>query len=366
MAKSSMICLSRPITNTFVNQKIRSMQTKQYTCITFFPIFILCFFMMSCGSNEPAQQAELTQEEPTLQALNEAIKQESKNAEVYQKRAAYYMDNEMYSDAVADFILCIENDSARVECWHELSEAYLADNRSRLAVETLEDYLRLHPKDIPTLLKIARLQTIIERYAAAHLNLNAVLKQDPTHARALLHKGMIYRYEDKPLQAVEYLQQAIQSDPDLEDGHITLGQIFEAAGNPTAIKYFENAVRVAPENPETTLGLANYLWRSDNMDQALTYYQQLNEAHPTFTRAHFNKGLMYLEMDSIASAKEAFTYILSLEPENVPAQYYLGEALGLQGDWKAAKVALEKALVFEPSNEKIKLKLTEANYHLNE
>lgn len=341
------------------------MQSNQYTSITTASLVLVLLILIGCQPKEGDRaSAAVDQVETALSQLNDAIAEQPRAAEGYLQRASYYMEKEFYSEAVADYILCVEYDSSVVDCWHGLSDAYLADNRSRLAIETLEDYLRLHPKDIPSLLKIARLQTIIERYAAAHMNLNTVLKMDPTHANALLYKGMVFRYEDRPLEAVEHLQRAIQSNPDLEDGHIMLGQLFEAAENPAARKYFENAVRVAPENPETSLGLANYLWRTDQVDQALAIYRKLNEDHPAFTRAFFNKGLLLLEIDSVIAARNAFEQILALEPENVPAHYYLGESMGLQGDWLGAKQQFEKALNFEPSNEKIKLKITEADYNL--
>ena len=321
--------------------------------------------LLACSSgNEHAADETSNQQSDMHKAmskLNQQIDAEPKEAEGYYQRGKYYYDFTTYSEAVRDLIRCVELDSSRADCWHLLADSYLDDNRSRPAIETLEDFLKVQPKRIPTLLKLAEFQTIINRFKAAHFNLNTILEQDPTNAEALFMKGYLFAEEKKPLHAVESLQQAIQSDPDLVDGHLLLGKLFEEEGNPMARKYYENAIRVAPNNAEAKMALANYYWMSDNYAVAISLYDNLLADHPEFARAFYNKGLIYLELDSLEKASIVLKKATTLEPNFIQAYYYLAETKILMDDWAGAQPLLEKAASLSPTDEKIKAKLREVN-----
>ena len=320
--------------------------------------FLICVLLWACGPTEqPVSDNSVNQTEERLQALNEQIDLSPNESSLYFERGSHFYNTKIFGEAIRDLVQCVELDSSRVDCWHLLADAYLEDNRSRPAIEALEDYLKIDPKHIPTLLKIASFQTIIKKYKPAHYHLNNILKQDKTNAEALFKKGLIYHYEQKPLQAVEYLQQSIQSDPDLVDGHLLLGQLFEEAGNPLAKRFYENAIRVAPENPEVQMALANFYWMANDYTAALTQFEIILTNHPLFAKAYFNQGLIYLELDSLNAAQKSLELAIKNDPDFIQAHYYLGETFDLKGELNRAITALEEAARLSPSDPKITNKI---------
>ena len=167
------------------------------------------------------------------------------------------------------------------------------------------------------------------------------------------------------MQAVEYLQQAIQSDPDLTDGHLLLGQLFEKAGNPMARKYYDNAIRVDPDNAEAKMALANYYWMANDYENALNEYDRLLAAHNDFSRGYFNQGLIYLELDSLDKASRGFHQAILNDKDFIQAHYYLGETYRMQNDWQQARASLEEAARLSPSDSKIKKSLQEVIDKMN-
>ncbi len=335
---------------------------RKYNAFTIVIVVFLYAFMVGCAgpaADIDKEDQKIVKKGDSIGILSQQIELYPDQSGVFYERGKFQYKQGRYSEAIGDLIRCVELDSTEADCWHLMADAYLDDNRSRLAIETLEDFLKLDPNRIPTLLKLAKFQTIIERYTAAHFNLNTILKQDRVHAEALFLKGLIYHYEDEPIKAVEYLQQAIQSDPDLSDGHLLLGQIFEEAGNPLARKYFENAIRVDPDNPEAKMSLANFYWMSNDYTMALLKYNDLLAEHPNFTRGYFNNGLILLEMDSLEQAHRLFERATSLEPDFIMAHYYLGETNILMENLDQAKIHLEEAARLSPTNTKIKRTLSE-------
>jgi tetratricopeptide (TPR) repeat protein len=322
---------------------------------------LISVWSLGCSDSQPdsTNNSPTQNQSDVIEQLNTQIASSPHSAELYFQRGKYYYDFDTYSEAIRDLIRCTEIDSSRADCWHLLADAYLDDNRSRPAIETLEDFLKIEPKRIATLLKLAEFQTIIKRFKAAHFNLNAILEQDQNHAEALFMKGYLYSQEEKPLQAVESLQRAIQSDPDLVDGHLLLGQLFEQAGNPMARKYYENAIRVAPDNADAKMALANYYWMANNYPVAISLYDNLLVNHPEFARAYYNKGLIYLELDSLNKAYDVLQKAASLQPDFILAHYYLGESKDLMNEFEGAKIHLEDAARLSPNDPKIKAKLSE-------
>ena len=324
--------------------------------------FIVCIISLSWAGCDQKPSGVSTDEvsvevDPVQQKLidlTNRIKASPNDAIHYFARGQYYADHGLLSDAIEDFIQCRLLDSAYALCWRGLSQAYLDDGQSRLAVETLEDYLTINPNHDSARLQLSELQMVIERYAAAHMHLNTILKRDSDNARALLLKGLTYRYEGRDLEAVEYFQRAVQSDPELTDGYLLLGQTFEEAGNSMAIKYYQNALRIDPNNPEVKMALANYSWTKGDIDLAIEQFDALILQHPNFSRARFNRGLLYLEREDWVTAQSAFQNTIQLAPFFIDAHYYLGEALAEQGLYQEAFRAVERAHQLSPNDQRIK------------
>lgn len=323
---------------------------------------------MSCTSNEPESHHEVISEsspQSILVQLTKDIEANPREAVLYLQRGRLYSDNEDYELAIEDYDKCRQLDTNQVNCWRGLADAYLSNNQPRRAVETLEDLLTLQPDQDSTRLDLVKLQIILERYAAAHRHLNLLLEKDRTNPAALFLKGLIYKYEDKPILAAEYVQQAVQSDPDMPHAYMMLGLLFEDAGNPLALKYYENALRLDPNNPEYKLAIANYMWSKDEQGVALHLYDTLIVDHSDFVQAYFNRGLLYMELKDYEKATLDMDHVLQLEPNNMDAYKYLSQSLLEQGRYQEALGFLHMAANISPNHPEIQKLLTEAEIRLS-
>ena len=288
-----------------------------------------------------------------IDALSAQIQNDPQNADLLKQRARLYYDMEVYHEAISDLILATEYDSLNADTWLLLADAFLDNNQSRQAIETLESFLQIRPDDILTRLKIAEFQLIIERYKAAHLHLDWVLKLEPDNAEALFMKGLVYRAEGLNIPAADHLQRAVQSDPDLVDGYLLLGELFEQAKNPLALKYYQNALRIQPDHKEARLAIANYYWTSDDYSAALASLDELITLDPFYTKALYNRGLIFLELDSIDKAYLSMEMAVKSDPTFAMAHYYLGHAMERKGDLNRARTHYINAQNLSPTNKKI-------------
>jgi tetratricopeptide (TPR) repeat protein len=345
----------------FINFSSLNLQTMKWSRTIYisklaviFCSFCLLFFAQckSEGSSAEEETQKLSGHQG-IDQLSEAIKQNPQEADLYFQRGKLYYESEIYSDAIKDLILSTEYDSLYAEAWHLLADAFLDNNQSRQAIETLESFLTIQPDKIETLLKIAEFQLIVERYKAAHLHIDKILRSQADHAEALFMKGLIYRAEGLNIPAAEYFQKAVQSDPDLVDGYLLLGELFEQARNPLALRYYQNALRIQPDHKEAKLAIANFYWTQDNYPAALETLDALISQDPFFTKALFNKGLIYLELDSLDKAYESLTMASKSDPTFARAHYYLGHTKERSGETDAALNHFKNALNFSPRDKLI-------------
>lgn len=67
--------------------------------------------------------------------------------------------------------------------------------------------------------------------------------------------------------------------------------------------YFERAVKFAPDDPNVYLVYAIQQHRKGELKAALALYQQALKLAPGHTEAHYNLGLLYIDLNDFKSAK---------------------------------------------------------------
>lgn len=320
--------------------------------ILIFLLLASILFSPACGDSESADEmAESAVQfvgNPLIDGLSQKIAENPDNPDLYAQRAQAFYENEGYDGAIQDLKKALSYDSTKLEYLHLLTDVYLDYYKSRLAVETMEKAIQMHPNDIPSLLKLAELQLILKKHDLSMQTLGRVLQLDPQNAEAYFQLGLNFEEKGDTARAINSFQEAVEIEPDLEDGWLNLGQLFAAMGNPIAIKYFDNAVRV--DSSVTALHMkAYYLANSlDDLEGALDIYKTISRMDMQYEDAYYNSGLLYLDMDKPEEAKKQFDLTISVEPTHERAYYYRGITWEMLGNPAAAQNDYEQALRLSP------------------
>lgn len=146
----------------------------------------------------------------------------------------------------------------------------------------------------------------------------------------------------------------------MSDGWLQLGQLFAAMNKPIAKLYFENAIRVNPENVENQHALAFYLANTANdLEAALEVYKKINTIDPQYEEAYYNAGLIYLDLNDIDKAFEQFDLALKVSPTHIRSYFYRGVASEMKGNLATAKADYEQALRMAPDYEAARERLAQ-------
>lgn len=219
----------------------------------------------------------------------------------------------------------------------------------------------LYPKRIPTLLKLSEFQLILKQHDKSINTINEILKLEPLNSEAFFMLGMNFKEQGNIDRAIGSFQTAVENNPDLVDGWINLGKLHAEKGSHLAKYYFENAVKVAPENITALHSKAEFLHFSDELEAAIATYKKINTLDPDYSESLFNTGIIYLEMDSLSKAKAHFNMAVESSPTYIIAYYYRGLVEEMQGNMAAAKKDYQNALNFNPNFERAQVALARLN-----
>ncbi len=304
-------------------------------------IIIISIFLVfvSCKQNPSDQVAN-----SPLEQLNRSIQKEPKNPNLYVQRSEYYSEHQQFESAIQDLVQAIRLDSLDSRYYQLLSDRYLDLGDGFNARITLERVLRLFPDDVPSILQLAKLQLILKDYSAATRNLQRAKALDPFSAYVEYLRGMLFLDQEKIAAAKKAFQAAVELDDQKTDAWIALGEIGSISDDPQTIFYYDNALRLDPNNILALHSKAYYIQQLDSLDLAIDLYSRVYDIDSSYTPSIFNKGILLLDQNKLNAAEKQFRLLTKIDPQMIIAHYYLGISLEKQNRLKEALIAYQQTL----------------------
>lgn len=327
--------------------------------VVFFLFISLLLFSCKDKGSVSTPLTEEIELDPVIVGINKAIQADPGNPALYYDRALMQYEKGNYEATIEDLNTAKGIDSSDFRIYHLLSDTYLDYYQSQKALNELENAAERFPKNIPTLLKLAELQLILKQYDASFFSIQKALNIDKQNPEVFFMMGMLYREQGDMDRAINSFQTAVELDPEIVDAWVILGDLFAEKDFEIASRYYDNAIRLAPENPQTYHAKAFYLQNKNKIQEAIALYKKINSLDPQYTDAYLNTGILYLEQDSLAKALEHFDILVKIEPQGYLGYYYRGLTKMFGGDIEGASSDFNQSLVFKPDFEKAKQALTE-------
>ncbi len=289
---------------------------------------------------------------PQLQQINAQIKAEPNNDELlFQRAGAYAMLHET-ERAFADVEKAISINPAPVKYYVLLSDLYFNNRNISQAILSLEKGLAQNPDSEELLLTVSLYYYYVSEYEKSITAADKVLRLNPSSADAYFQKALIFTEIGDTNKAISSLQTTIEQDPGYTDAYIELGNLLSCRRDPLAVRYFENALETDPKNHEALYGVGKYYQDQEDYTQALGIYDSIIAMDMQFEKAHFNKGWIYFQLDSLAKADDLFRVATSVSPAYADAYYMRGLIAEARGDIKNAELFYGQTLKLDPEHSK--------------
>lgn len=293
-------------------------------------LFALTLLLSSCGNNTKQEKASTTKDSaataiaPDLKSLNDQILANPNSAELYHKRAKYFLDNKRFDEGLADMTRTLNIDSSKADYYITLSSLYFSINKSGNSKIALEKAIQLDNKNVEAYLKLGELYLYVKKNDKSIEYINDALKLDQYNAKAYFMKGMNFKDLKDTAKAISSMQTAVEQDQQYYNAYMQLGILCAAQKNKLAIDYYKNAIRIQPKSGEAWYGLGYFYQQTGDYSNAIgTYVTMLHFENNK--NAFYNLGVIYLlYKKDYTKAVAYFGGAIDIDPNYVEAYYGRG------------------------------------------
>jgi tetratricopeptide (TPR) repeat protein len=177
-----------------------------------------------------------------------------------------------------------------------------------------------------------------------------VLVQQPEHAIAMHHLGLIAYQMGRNGVAVDLIRRAIALDPNLPDAHNNLGNALRGQGQlDEAIASSRHAIALKPNFPEAHNNLGSALAGKGQLDEAIAAFRQAILLNPNLAEVHRNLGGVLKDKGQLDEAIAAYRQAIALRPDVSEAHFDLGITLQAKKLFDEAVAAYRQTIVLRPN-----------------
>jgi tetratricopeptide (TPR) repeat protein len=140
------------------------------------------------------------------------------------------------------------------------------------------------------------------RYLDAQVRCERALAKDSSHAGSQYLMGLLSLHAKQNAAAVEWLTGAIRRDPKPEYISSLGTALLDEGRHEEALKAFDTAVRIKPDDPELWVNLGNALANMKRLSDAVAAYQRALEVDTHNWAAAYRCGVIFYESGGFEQA----------------------------------------------------------------
>jgi len=319
-------------------------------------ILFLGMLVTSCvdkGNNNANDESQGINESDKIEQLDAEIKADTSNADLYGQRAEAYLELRNYNMAMRDMLTAIQLEPGKTSYLLTLSDIYLSMGLLENCVESLNKVLELEPENTESILKLAEIHLILKQYKEALETTDKAIKIDKLNPLPYFIKAYTFAEAGDTLNAIKNYLEVIDKDQRNYDAYIQLGLIYSRTGNPIAVDYLNNALKIDTESVEAMYAIAMFFQSQGDSDNAIAMYNRLLLIEPDNLYANYNLGYVNLVLLSdYETALGFFEKAIELQPNYFQAIYNLGYCNELLGEYATARNLYNAALEIEVNYDK--------------
>ncbi len=315
--------------------------------------YLILLIVLACN---PPQKGEVDQAyaQDTLSELaiiNKRIADDPSNPALYVERARYYEGEGLLVRAAEEFDRAKVANPEIVDHYSEKAKILMKLKNYKGASEELEKGLAMDSEHIPCNLLLSELLLRAQRYPEARWYADSVLKKDVYNAHAYYLKGMSFKASGDTATAISSFLTATEQDNMHYEAYLQLGLLFAKGRDELAVGFYDNAIRIDPENAEPRYNRALFLQSYGEYEKALNGYLDIVEFDSSNYLALYNTGFLYLtQLEEYDTAIFYFERAIVSEPKAADAIYNMGLCYEMKGDNARALDLYRNTLQIAPAH----------------
>jgi len=295
-------------------------------------------------------ETSVLQEDSILSRLNEKIRADISNKDLYLARADYFLENQSPKEAMLDINRAFRIDTTYLPTLLKQADFLTKSGKLEVSLSILEKANYLYPEKSAIQVAYSQLYLVARNNTKSLSYADLAIKYDMYNAEAYYLKGFNFLENGDTAKAISSYRTAIEQDPEYFEVYLELGLVFSAKHDPLALEYFNNALEIKPNDQRALYSKGMFEQEHEMYNEAMQTYTSAIKSNPNFREAHYNLGyihLFYLKL--YRESQQYFTDAIEVDPRYKEAYYNRGYAFEMLGDINNAAKDYRKALEIDPS-----------------
>lgn len=303
----------------------------------------ISFLVFSCKPNQPVDETP-TQVNAPLDSLNALLETDSTNAQALYQRAKLHYNEKRLGPARYDIDRCVGLDENFVDAWLLRGEIYYVANQTRFSRDSWEYCAQLDKANVDCRMRLAELYYAVADYEESMRNLNEILDINSRQPVALFMKGSLLKEVGDTTNAILFIQQALDADPNYFDAYDMIGVLLAAQMKPLCIEYYKKALQVRPNSSDIYFKMGVFYQDTEQWNQALESYTRAVQLDGNNKFAFYNLGFVYVTLTVWDEGVKAFSGAILADEMYYQAYYGRAFCYESKGMLEQAKLDYEAAL----------------------
>jgi TolB-like protein/cytochrome c-type biogenesis protein CcmH/NrfG len=238
-----------------------------------------------------------------------------------------------------------------------------AENMFERAVAEDGDFADAHAGLCEARLSLFTISKDSATFAAAEQACRRALELEGSAYAVHTALGRLYRVSGQYALAEREFDRAIELNPNGVDAYLGLAEALQGEGKVVlSERTLEHAAALNPNDWRVVMAMGNLLFESGRDQEALPYYQRIDDLLPDSGVASSNLGATYFRLGRFDEASKAWEESLRRAPSEL-AYVNLGTSHFFERDYEKAAINYRKAIEFMPGKAEIWGNLGDAYIH---
>ncbi|MGB5964420.1 MAG: tetratricopeptide repeat protein, partial [Sulfurimonadaceae bacterium] len=280
----------------------------------------------------------------------------------------YPKDKEGYVKRLEALERLLTLEPENIEIYRAMSEVYLLQNNTTLALRQLQK-ARLHePDNIDLQFEVVALLMRVKQDQEAIATLESILTVDPASSKVYFLLGELYTRQDAYEAAMEsYNKVLLLKKEGSAELWNSMGLLFMKLERfDEAESAFKKALVMQSEYAEVYYNLGVLSLMKKSLDKAERYFEKAIELRPAFQAAYTKLATLFTEKGQTKKAVDAYLKVLAINPEQADVKLDLGVCYTKLKEYKKAQALYEEILEKESGYFSAWLNLGDVYYRLKE
>jgi predicted TPR repeat methyltransferase len=266
------------------------------SAITLKPDYADAYFNLSNVLTKEDKFAE------AIELLEKALQYQPDHPQIHAHLAQLFLRTSLYQQAIDHCKACLVIDPDHVEAYHQLAVALTHEDQYEAAVDAYKETLKRDAKHTEALHNLAALYVVKREPDLALTCYLRLLLLEPD-IDVYYNLGVIYFYQDKHTDAINYFLEALKLDPKHFNSHLNLGACYIKTENlEKAAQHYQQALELKPDDPEIVYILSAITQKNLPQTTPAGYIENLFDQYAPHFDQHLNKYLDYHVPDVLLKA----------------------------------------------------------------